>query len=356
MGRPLSKQQLFGANENNNIKVHFHNGTAGVQGYIVRQKGSTRFLCEDEHGVQRLCHLVDKARVDLLAGEMSIALKYDEGTVVHARKISRHRFTGLDGKLFSDPWSFSTSTTDGRWQIDEAGTDAAMDNATDVGGEDFNTLLSYPVPGSGEFLLPTVAGLPGYSAVGSPAEPSGSILNAATSGYGLGLRRNKYLGNFSATASTAVSSWVYDWFDTNSGNVVFGAEVFDTFAGFGTQPDLETVEGGHNFSLLSKGWIKAPVSQNYNFFGTVDDQMALWIGNEAKTGYNNTNATCIGKGGGVQPAKTVYLDSTKWYPVRLWMGEFLGDCHQQIFAVGADGIKYGGPDFSFKYNPQGEGW
>jgi hypothetical protein len=85
--------------------------------------------------------------------------------------------------------------------------------------------------------------------------------------------------------------------------------------------------------------------------------MAMWIGNEAKTGFNNTNAALIGKGGGVAPAKTVYLDSTKWYPVRLWMGEFNGGCQEQLFAVGANNTKYAGSDFTFKYNPQGfAGW
>ena len=47
MGRPLSRQQLFGANDKNNIKVQFHNGTASVPGYILKQTGSKRFICED---------------------------------------------------------------------------------------------------------------------------------------------------------------------------------------------------------------------------------------------------------------------------------------------------------------------
>jgi hypothetical protein len=353
MSRPLSKQQFFGANANHNIKVHFHNGTAGVQGYILRQKGSKRFLCEDEHGAQDLCHLVDKVRADLLPGEMSIAFKYDDATIGHAVKISRHLITVMyQGAYHNMPWTFTADNTDGRWQVDEAGTDAAMDGATDLGAEDFNTLTSYPVPGSGIFVIPSAVGLPSYSAVGSPAEPSGSITNVT--GFLPGLLRNKYLGNFSALATTAVASWNFAWFSTAT--VVDGSQITDTYAGFGTQSDLDVL-GGHNFSLQSKGWIKAPISQNYNFYGQVDDQMALWIGNEAKTGYNNTNATLIGKGGAVNPAKTVYLDSTKWYPVRLWMGEFLGGCQEQLFAVGSlSGQQFASTDFTFKYNPAGEGW
>jgi hypothetical protein len=355
MGRPLSKQQFFGANEKHNIKVQFFNGTASVPGFIVKQTGSKRFVCQDADGIRRTCYLVDKASADLAFREMTITLKYDEGTVVHATKIARHRFSSVDGKTFSAPWNFSTSTTDSVWQIEEAGTDDQLTDATDLEGDDVSTLQSYPVPGSGVFLIPSLAGLPGYSAVGSPAEPTGSIADNLALAFGHGLRRNKYLGNFSATASTAVASWVYTWFNDHGADVVAGSEVFDTFAGFGSQSDLDVV-GGHNFSLESKGWIQPPVSQNYNFYGTVDDQMALWIGNEAKTGYDNTNATCIGKGGGVAPAKTVYLDSTKWYPVRLWMGEFNGGCQEQIFAVGENNTKYGGPDFLFKYNTQGESW
>ena len=348
MGRPLNKR-LFGANERNNIKVQFHNGDASVPGYIFKQKGSKRFLCFDKDGNYSWCHLVDKASADLQQHEMTITVKYDNGDANQITKIAAHRVT-VDGTI--QPWSFSTSTSDGKVQMEEAGTDLQLTDNTDLEGDDFNTLTSYPVPGSGNFLIPSVAGLPGYSAVGSPAEPTGSITDVT--GFAPGLLRNKYLGNFSALATTAVASWNFAWFSTAT--VVDGSQITDTYAGFGNQSDLDII-GGHNFSLQSKGWIKPPVSQNYNFYGTVDDQMAMWIGNEAKTGFDNTNATCIGKGGGVAPAKTVYLDATKWYPVRLWMGEFQGGCQEQLFAVGANNTKYGGPDFTFKYNPQGfAGW
>lgn len=354
MGRPLSRQQLFGANAKNNIKVHFHNGTAGVQGYIVRQRGSKRFLCEDEHGVQRLCHLVDKVRADLATGEMSIAFIFDDGTKGHAVKIARHLITVMyQGAYHNMPWSFSSSTSDGYWQVDEAGTDAAMDNATDVGGEDFSTLTSYPVPGSGDYLSgATFLGSATYSLIGSAAEPSGSITDVT--GYAAGLTRIKYLGNYCATATTAPASWDYGFFGTAT--PVTGSQVYDVYGGFGSQNDLETVVGGHNFSLEWKGWIQAPVSGNYNFSGSSDDHFAVWIGNAAKTGYNNTNAVIAGHAG-MTASNTVTMDAGKWYPVRMWFSEFHGDCHAQLYAVNsANTNKLNGHDFSWKHNPAGEGW
>jgi hypothetical protein len=43
MGRPLNKRN-FSADANDNIKVQFHNGAASVPGYIVKQKGSKKFV------------------------------------------------------------------------------------------------------------------------------------------------------------------------------------------------------------------------------------------------------------------------------------------------------------------------
>jgi hypothetical protein len=360
MGRPLSKQQFFGANELNNIKVQFFNGTASVPGFIVEQTGSKRFVCQDANGTRRTCYLVDKASADLAFREMTITLKYDDDTIVHATKIARHRFSAIDGKTFSAPWNFSTSTTDEVWQIEEAGTDDQLTDNTDLEGDDappFNLLTDYPVPGSGTIAGSGSLGLPGYNAVGSPGEPGGSILDAAASGYGLGLRRNKFTGNFCATASTAPEYWEYTWFIDNSSNVIAGAEVFDTFGGFGNQVDLEDQLGGHHFSLESRGWIKAPISQTYNFYGRSDDHMAIWIGNEAKTGYDSTNFVVGGHGSRIDTAKSVTLDAGKWYPIRIWFSEFGGNCQSQFFAVGSlAGGQFSSDAFSFKYNPQGEGW
>ena len=360
MGRPLSKQQLFGANAKDNIKVQFYNGTASVPGFIVEQTGSKRFVCEDADGIRRTCYLVDKASADLGYKEMTISFKNDDGTVQQAKKISRHRISLMyDGELRSFPWNFSTSTTDGYWQVEEAGTDNQLTDATDLEEDDappFNLLTDYPVPGSGTLTPAGSLGLPGYNAVGSPGEPSGSILNAATSGYGVGLRRNKFTGNFTTNATSAPNTWNYTWFIDNSSNVIAGAEVFDTFGGFGYQLDQAGL-GGSLFSLESKGWIKAPISQTYNFYGRSDDHMAIWIGGAAQTGNDDTNAVLAGHGGRIDPNVGVTLDAGKWYPIRIWFSEHTGGCQTQFYAVGSlSGQQFGSTDFAFKYNPQGEGW
>lgn len=355
MGRPLNKR-LFGADERNNIKVQFHNGDESVPGYIVKQKGSKYFLCKDKDGYYGWCHLVDKASADLQQGEMTITVKYDNGDANQITKIAAHRVT-VDGTI--QPWTFDTSTSDGKVQMEEAGTDLQLTDATDLEGDDappFNLLTDYPVPGSGSLTGSGSLGLPGYSAVGSPGEPTGSILNAAASGYGAGLRRNKFTGNFTNASTSAPNTWNYTWFIDNSSNVIAGAEVFDTFGGFGYQLDQLGL-GGSLFSLESKGWIKAPISQTYNFYGKSDDHMAIWIGGDAQTGYDNTNFVFGGHGSRIDTAKSVTLDAGKWYPIRIWFSEHNGGCQSQFYAVGSNsGQQFGSTDFTFKYNPQGEGW
>lgn len=133
MGRPLSKA-FFGSNAANNIKVQFHNGTASKPGFIVKQKGSRRYLCEDKAGVQAICVLVDKAANALAVGEMTISVKTDAGVVKQVLKLTRHKATTSTGWF---PWNFSTSTTDEAVQVEEAGTttagvDTVLGTADDV--------------------------------------------------------------------------------------------------------------------------------------------------------------------------------------------------------------------------------
>lgn len=122
MGRPLNKK-LFGANALPNIKVHFNDGTSGVVGFIVKQTGSKKFVCQSAASVKATCHLVDKAQANLLVGEMSMTVKLDNGTTGHITKISAHKVT-VNGVSY--PWSFSASTTDGDAQVEEAGTSTTV--------------------------------------------------------------------------------------------------------------------------------------------------------------------------------------------------------------------------------------
>ena len=132
MGRPLNKR-LMGAPTaaGNEIKVNFHNGTAVKEGYIVKQKGSKKFVCEEiETAGEFTCTLTTgKLPAALVAGEMAISFKMDDGETYGVSKIAGRKATlvapsatgsnAYDGK--SVPWNFSTSTSDGAAQVEEAG-------------------------------------------------------------------------------------------------------------------------------------------------------------------------------------------------------------------------------------------
>ena len=95
MGRPLNKR-LFGkagvgpTASGNEIKVNFHNGTAVKEGYIVKQKASKKFVCEEiETAGEYTCVLTTgKLPAALTAGEMSISFKMDDSETYLVSKIS----------------------------------------------------------------------------------------------------------------------------------------------------------------------------------------------------------------------------------------------------------------------------
>ena len=146
MGRPLNKR-LFGkagvgpTAAGNEIKVNFHNGTAVKEGYIVKQVGSKKFVCEEiETAGLFTCTLATgKLPAALAAGEMAISFKMDDGETYGVSKISGRKATlakpsatganAYDGK--SVTWNFSTSVADGAAQVEEAG-----DQNTLVGTDD----------------------------------------------------------------------------------------------------------------------------------------------------------------------------------------------------------------------------
>jgi len=134
MGRPLNKKFFgVGTADGNEMKVQFHNGTASVMGYIVKQTGSKRFLCSDGT-VEKTCYLVDKASADIAAGEMSISVKGDDNTVYQVIKISAKVVTLDTGARM--PWTFTTDAADGAAEMEEAGDDLAGTNDDDFEGDD----------------------------------------------------------------------------------------------------------------------------------------------------------------------------------------------------------------------------
>ena len=141
MGRPVNKR-FFGAEgvgptaAGSEIKVNFHNGTAVKEGYIVKQKGSKKFVCEEiETAGEFTCTLkTGVLPAALSAGEMAISFKMDDGETYGVSKISGRKATlvapsatgsnAYDGQ--SVAWNFSTSTSDGAAQVEEAGDDNTL--------------------------------------------------------------------------------------------------------------------------------------------------------------------------------------------------------------------------------------
>jgi hypothetical protein len=354
MGRPLSKQQLFGADSGNNLKVQFHNGTASVKGYILEQTGSKRFKCVDTNGNTAVCYLKDKASADLQPGEMSISFKYDDGTVQQATKINRHRITVVyGGSRQSFPWNFSTSTTDGYWQVEEAGTNSAMASATDLEGDDING--DYPVPGSGDTPYQLgAAALSGvtYANIGTPYDPAGNV--ASVSNSASGLWRTKYDGNFTAASNSLPATWNYSFFDTATAI----KSIADTYVSWGQQSDGPGL-GESLFSMEWKGYVQVPTTQNYNFYAESDDHIAMWIGTAATgtpanatrlLGSNNKSMPSNAATAGVYGANSVTLTAGQWYPVRIWFSEHTGGCKAQVYAQGANGAKFAGSELTWAYN------
>jgi hypothetical protein len=137
MGRPLNKR-LFGTPTaaGSEIKVNFHNGTAVKEGYIVKQKGSKKFVCEEIGTAGEFtCTLTTgKLPANLAAGEMSISFNMDDSETYTVSKIAGRKVTLsaptatgtnlYDGK--SVPWNFTASVADGAAQVEEAGDDNTL--------------------------------------------------------------------------------------------------------------------------------------------------------------------------------------------------------------------------------------
>ena len=369
MGRPLNKR-LFGANAADNLKVQFHNGTESVPGYIVKQTGSRRFVCEDKNGNQATCYLVDKASGDLAEGEMSITVGYDDATARQITKISAHILT-VDGA--QQPWTFDPSTSDNRVQMEEAGTDDQLTGAVDLEGDDVvipaGMDRNEPLPGSGGGNN-TVPGT--FASIDSVVGPfsSGGITFRDISASAVdtvpnsaaGLYRRKYVGNFATTyVKDTTPPYTLDmgFFGVKShGPISEPAYEVDTYLSFGARTDLGYE---NNYAFEWKGYMQAPVTGNMRIGAIVDDDCVFWIGAPALNPANNNylfaqtgNANRSGTDG-------VAITAGKWYPVRIWFQEWGG---QELFQLGAsqsaNGTKYGigagGTPFTVAYNTTTKGY
>ncbi len=138
MGRPLNKKfftdAATGATASaNEIKVNFHNGSAVVEGTIVKQKGSKRFVCAETGAADTevTCTLVSgKLPAALASGEMTISVQGADSETYGVSKISGRKLTvvapsgagsnALDGQSLI--WGFSAAAS-GIVKVEEAGDD-----------------------------------------------------------------------------------------------------------------------------------------------------------------------------------------------------------------------------------------
>jgi len=136
MGRPLNKR-YFGPPTpgGNEIKVQFWNGSASVNGWIVKQVGSKRFLCSDGSN-EEVCVLVDKASAAITAGEMTITVLDDTATARQVTKIAGRKATLDTGATTA--WTFDDANNDDKVEMEEAGDDTTID-AGGTDEDDFET-------------------------------------------------------------------------------------------------------------------------------------------------------------------------------------------------------------------------
>ena len=137
MGRPINKRYFGPATAGGNeIKVDFHNGTAVVEGYIVKQLGSKKFRVAaiGTPGTTFDRFLTTGKLASALTGtEMAITVLGDDSETYQVSKIAGRKATiiapdgtgsnALDGT--SVAWNFDASPSSGEVQVEEAGDDDA---------------------------------------------------------------------------------------------------------------------------------------------------------------------------------------------------------------------------------------
>tara|TARA_B100001287_G_scaffold51799_1_gene40729 strand:+ start:143 stop:604 length:462 start_codon:yes stop_codon:yes gene_type:complete len=146
MGRPLNKR-LFGVAgtgptaSGTEIKVNFHNGSAVKEGYIVKQKGSKRFVVEEiGTGGTFTCTLATgKLPAALASGEMSISVQGADSETYGVSKIAGRKVTlakpsatgsnALDGTSLK--YALTGAAASGLVRMEEAGDDNTLSGTDD---------------------------------------------------------------------------------------------------------------------------------------------------------------------------------------------------------------------------------
>lgn len=139
MGRPLNKRNFTTAAAGatagkNEIKVSFHNGTAVVEGTIIKQKGSKRFVVAETGAADTEFTCTLKTGVlpaALSAGEMSIMVLGNDAETYTVSKITGRKVTvvapsatgtnALDGTSLA--YQMGSAASAGVVRMEEAGDD-----------------------------------------------------------------------------------------------------------------------------------------------------------------------------------------------------------------------------------------
>jgi hypothetical protein len=125
-----------------------------------------------------------------------------------------------------------------------------------------------------------------------------------------GLSRRSYLGYFAERV---------DFFDTAPLRLRGISNPYIELSGFDT---------GDAFSVQWLGYFKPPTTDEYTLYTSSDDASYVWIGSNAISGYNLSNALI--KNGGVHTSTEkfgkVYLTAgaDQYYPIRIQYGDFNG--------------------------------
>jgi hypothetical protein len=306
----------------------------------------------------------------------------DEGKPKYLTDTEKDSVIGVDVSEVTDADSISKGLTTPGWVMYKTYTDsqgnvrhksevlvASRSFGTDSNSISLNddlgivtTNLDYPVPGSGDWRLATAA-LNGitYADIGVVED----LLAAGISRNSIenrvdGLYRAKYDGNLCASALNTVAQYNFNFFD----ELTPLKTITDTTVGWGSQTDGEN-DGEHNFSVEWAGYIKLDAGEvkKWNFYVESDDTCAVWIGEEARSGFDATNClvsssnkSLPGNASTSRSSNTKLLNNNRYYPIRIWYSEFIGGCKFQMYAINEDGTKFGVEDMQFAYNETNNGY
>ena len=147
MGRPLNKRNFTTAAAGatagkNEIKVSFHNGTSVVEGTIIKQKGSKKFVVAETGAADTEFTCTLKTGVlpaALTAGQMSIMVLGNDAETYTVSKITGRKVTvvapsatgsnALDGTSLA--YQMGSAASAGGLRMEEAGDDDVANSDDD---------------------------------------------------------------------------------------------------------------------------------------------------------------------------------------------------------------------------------